>query len=64
MKEKSVHLKEAELNAEAIKAAGWYIQNQGKHLPMIEQQNMANHVAHGFVMGWKASEKRQEDEAN
>lgn len=49
---------DAQLNQEAAKAACWYVEQQGKHLNMIDTQNMATQVAHGFHMGWIEAEKR------
>lgn len=57
MKSLAKKIEDADLNREAASAAGFYVKQQGKHLSMVEQQNMANHVAHGFHMGWVECEK-------
>lgn len=41
---------EADLNGEAIRAAGFYIKKAGA-VPLKEKQDMLNYVAHGFYMG-------------
>lgn len=48
----------ADLNQEAINAAGEYMKKKGLvHLPLIEQQQAVNYLSHGFYMGYRKAEE-------
>jgi hypothetical protein len=48
-------MEEADLNRESANAATYYVRKACKGMPLVEEQNALNFVAHGFSMGvrWK-----------
>ena len=49
-------LTDADLHAESSNAAAFYMKKQPK-LAMVDQQRMANNIAHGFYMGYRKAEE-------
>lgn len=47
----------ADLNQESSNAAGHYITERAKGMPLDEQQRCLNYVAHGFYMGYRKAEE-------